>query len=151
MAISGSGGPTNAGYNVLASTNVALPRSNWTVLKVSSTIGTRSGPACARRPAVVTKHAAQTTAAQIREWSPDLNVTSNAAPTFLVHAEDDGTVPVANSVRLRDAMVAAKITVETLLFAHGGHGFGVGSWLAPPDGPWLPLFVNFARQQKLFS
>lgn len=89
--------------------------------------------------------------AQIREWSPDLNVTASAAPTFLVHAEDDGTVPVANSVRLREAMVAAKITVETLLFAHGGHGFGIGSWLAPPDGPWLPLFVNFARQQKLFS
>ena len=91
------------------------------------------------------------TAAQIREWSPDLNVTPEAAPTFLVHAEDDGTVPVANSVRLRDAMVAAKITVETHLFAHGGHGFGVGSWLAAPDGPWLPLFLNFARQQKLFS
>lgn len=91
------------------------------------------------------------TAAQIREWSPDLNVTSSAAPTFLVHAEDDGTVPVANTVRLRDAMVAAKITVETHLFAHGGHGFGVASWLAPPDGPWLPLFLSFARQQKLFS
>lgn len=90
------------------------------------------------------------TAAQIREWSPDLNVTPAAAPTFLVHAEDDDTVPVANTVRLRDAMVAAKVTVETHLFAHGGHGFGLR---APPggDGPWLPLFVNFARDQKLFG
>ncbi|MGR4866962.1 alpha/beta hydrolase [Caulobacter sp. LARHSG274] len=91
------------------------------------------------------------TAAQIREWSPDLNVTPEAAPTFLVHAEDDGTVPVANTVRLRDAMVAAKITVETHLFAHGGHGFGVRSQPGSPDGLWLPLFLNFAREQKLFG
>jgi len=91
------------------------------------------------------------TAAQIREWSPDLNVTPAAVPTFLVHAEDDGTVPVANSVRLRDAMIAARITVETHLFAHGGHGFGVGARPDSPDGPWLPLFLNFAREQKLFG
>jgi acetyl esterase/lipase len=90
------------------------------------------------------------TATQIREWSPDQNVTSSTAPTFLVHAEDDGTVAVANSVRLRDAMVAAKITVETHLFAHGGHGFGAGSRPGAPDGLWLPLFLNFAREQKLF-
>lgn len=90
------------------------------------------------------------TPAQIREWSPDLNVTPAAAPTFLVHAEDDGAVPVANSVRLRDAMVAAKVTVETHLFAHGGHGFGVGGRPGSPDGLWLPLFLNFAREEKLF-
>jgi acetyl esterase/lipase len=91
------------------------------------------------------------TAAQIREWSPDRNVTSAAAPTFLVHAEDDNTVPVANTVRLRDAMVAAKITVETHLFAQGGHGFSVGARPGSPDGLWLPLFLNFARERKLFS
>jgi len=91
------------------------------------------------------------TAAQIRQWSPDLNVTPTAAPTFLVHAEDDDTVPVANTVRLRDAMVAAKIRVETHLFAHGGHGFGVRSRPGSPDGLWLPLFLDFAREQKLFG
>jgi len=91
------------------------------------------------------------TAAQIHEWSPDLNVTASAVPTFLVHAEDDGTVPVANTVRLRDAMVAAKITVETHLFAHGGHGFGLRGQPGQPDGLWLPLLLNFAREQKLFG
>ncbi|HYC98668.1 alpha/beta hydrolase [Brevundimonas sp.] len=93
---------------------------------------------------------AQPTAAQIREWSPDLNVTPAAAPTFLVHAEDDNTVPVANTVRLREAMVAAKVTVETHLFARGGHGFGVRALPGRPDGLWLPLFINFARQENLF-
>jgi len=91
------------------------------------------------------------TQAQIREWSPDLNVTAAAVPTFLVHAEDDGAVPVANSTKLRDAFVAAKVTVETHLFAHGGHGFGVGGRPGAPDGLWLPLFLNFARGEKLFG
>ena len=91
------------------------------------------------------------TAAQIRTWSPDLNVTPAAVPTLMVHAEDDGLVPVANTVRLRDAMVAARITVETHLFAHGGHGFGVRSGAGNPDGPWLPLFLNFAHEQRLFG
>lgn len=90
------------------------------------------------------------TPAQIREWSPDLNVTPAAVPTFLVHAEDDETVPVANAARMRDAMAAAGIAVETHLFGTGGHGFGVGGRPGHPDGLWLPLFLNFAREQKLF-
>jgi acetyl esterase/lipase len=90
------------------------------------------------------------TAAQIREWSPDLNVTPAAAPTFLVHAEDDDVVPVSNTVRLRDAMVAAKVPVETHLFSDGGHGFGARFQPGSPDGLWAPLFVSFARRQKLF-
>jgi len=91
------------------------------------------------------------TATDIRTWSPDLNVTASASPTFLVHAEDDGLVPVANTVRLRDAMVAAKVTVETHLFAHGGHGFGARDLAGAPGGVWVPLFLHFARQEKLFA
>jgi len=88
---------------------------------------------------------------QIREWSPDLNVTPQAAPTFLAHAEDDNLVPVSNTTRLRDALFAAKIPVETHLFARGGHGFGVGAQPGRPDGPWLPLFLDFAREEELFA
>jgi len=108
-------------------------------------------PAYAYEGAAPSLFGGPATQAQIREWSPDLNVTATAAPTFLVHAEDDGLVPVANTVRLRDAMVAAKIPVETHLFAHGGHGFGAGAQPESPDGFWLPQFFKFAREEKLFS
>ena len=91
------------------------------------------------------------TAADIKTWSPDLNVTPTAAPTFLTHAEDDGLVPVANTTRLRDALVAQKIPVETHLFAKGGHGFGTRLDPGGPGGLWVPLFLNFARGQKLFG
>ena len=91
------------------------------------------------------------TPALVRTYSPDLNVTSAAVPTFLTHAEDDGLVPVANTVRLRDALVAQKIVVETHLFARGGHGFGARPQPGSPGGLWVPLFLNFAREQKLFA
>jgi len=91
------------------------------------------------------------TAAEIRQWSPDLNVTPAATPAFLLHAEDDDTVPVANTTKLRDAMIAAKITVETHLFSRGGHGFGLWPQPDAPEGLWLPLFLHFARQEKLIA
>jgi acetyl esterase/lipase len=90
-------------------------------------------------------------AAQIREWSPDLNVGPKAAPTFLAHAEDDDLVPVANTLRLRDALISAKVPVETHLFARGGHGFGVRTEAGRPGGLWLPSFIEFARGGGLFA
>jgi len=90
-------------------------------------------------------------AAQIREWSPDLNVGPSSTPTFLAHAEDDDLVPAANTLRLRDALSAAKIPVETHLFARGGHGFGVRPEAGRPGGRWMPLFLDFARGEALFA
>ena len=93
----------------------------------------------------------QATPAEVRALSPEFNVTPAASPTFLVHAEDDGLVPVANTTRLRDALVSQKITVETHLFARGGHGFGMKPEEGRPGGLWAPLFLNFAREEKLFA
>jgi acetyl esterase/lipase len=90
-------------------------------------------------------------AAQIREWSPDLNVNSTAVPTFLAHAEDDALVPVVNTLRLRDAFVTAKVPVETHLFTRGGHGFSAREESGRPGGRWPPLFLDFAREQASFG
>ncbi|MGZ3299027.1 MAG: alpha/beta hydrolase, partial [Asticcacaulis sp.] len=65
------------------------------------------------------------TAEQLRVYSPDRMVTRATPPAFLVQAEDDTTVPVANSLLFRAACRAAGVTVETHLFAEGGHGFGM--------------------------
>ncbi len=91
------------------------------------------------------------TPALIKAYSPDMNVTAAAVPTFLTHAEDDGLVPVANTTRFRDALAAQKIVVETHLFARGGHGFGARPQAGNPGGIWPSLFLNFAREQKLFA
>lgn len=81
--------------------------------------------------------------------SPDRNVPADAPPTFLVHAEDDGTVPVENSLLLRAALRAQKVPVETHLFAEGGHGFAIRRAAGKPAAAWIDLFLQWAKSQGL--
>lgn len=80
-----------------------------------------------------------------RAHSPHLNVPANAPPTFLVHAEDDASVPVENALLLRAALRAKNIPVETHLFAAGGHGFGLRNTAGKPVAVWPELFVSWAK------
>lgn len=81
--------------------------------------------------------------------SPDRNVPADAPPTFLVHAEDDGLVPVENSLLLRAALKAKGVHVETHLFETGGHGFGLDRRVGDPVLAWPGLFLNWAASQGL--
>ncbi|RHW16275.1 alpha/beta hydrolase [Sphingomonas gilva] len=81
--------------------------------------------------------------------SPHLNVSAETPPTFLVHAEDDGAVPVENSLLLRAALRAKGIPVETHLFARGGHGFGLRGAAGTPASVWPELFLAWAKTQGL--
>lgn len=80
-------------------------------------------------------------------YSTENHVTPQTPPAFLLHAEDDGTVPVENALAFRAALKAAGVSVETHLYPKGGHGFGILS----PAVPWSDLFLHFARQQGLYS
>lgn len=79
--------------------------------------------------------------------SPHLHVQPNSPPCFLVAAEDDETVPVANTLLMRAALKAAKVPVETHLFANGGHGFGLRRAFGKPAEIWPDLFLNWAETQ----
>lgn len=81
--------------------------------------------------------------------SPQLNLAANSPPCFLVHAEDDDTVPVANTLLFRDALKARGIPVETHLFASGGHGFGLRKAIGKPVGLWPELFMGWAKSVAL--
>jgi acetyl esterase/lipase len=60
-------------------------------------------------------------------YSNEKQVTANTPPAFLVHAEDDKTVPVLNSVVFYEAMVKAGVKGELHLYQAGGHGFGLNN------------------------
>lgn len=81
--------------------------------------------------------------------SPDRNVPADAPPHFLLHAEDDDAVPVENTIRFRAALKAAKIPVETHLFAQGGHGFGLRKTIGKPVEAWPELWRAWARTTGL--
>lgn len=80
-----------------------------------------------------------------RAHSPDRNVPADAPPFFLLHAEDDDAVPAENTVRLRAALKARGVRVETHLFGHGGHGFGLRKTVGKPVEAWPDLWRNWAR------
>jgi acetyl esterase/lipase len=85
------------------------------------------------------------TEAMERAHSPHLNVSAATPPTFLLHAEDDPSVPAANSLLLRDALLKHKVPVETHLFPTGGHGFGLSKTAGKPVALWPELFLNWAK------
>lgn len=81
--------------------------------------------------------------------SPDRNVPADAPPCFIVHAEDDGLVPVENALLLRAALKAKGVPVQTHLFAEGGHGFGLDRAVGKPVMAWPGLFLTWAASQGL--
>lgn len=58
-------------------------------------------------------------------YSGELNVTPETPPTFLVHAADDTSVPVQNSILFFEALKRNKVSVEMHIFPEGGHGFSL--------------------------
>ena len=57
--------------------------------------------------------------------NPDVPVTTNTPPTFLVHAENDSINHVNNSLVYYIALKNAGVPVEMHLYAQGGHAFGL--------------------------
>lgn len=78
-------------------------------------------------------------AEQERLWSLEDNVRGIAPPTFLLHAGDDASVPVANSLRLYEALRAATVPTEMHIFEEGGHGFGLRFTTGKPVAAWPDL------------
>lgn len=81
--------------------------------------------------------------------SPHRHIPANAPPHFILHAEDDDVVPVDNALLLRAALRAKGIAVETHLFTHGGHGFGLRKAVGKPAEAWPDLFLAWAKTQGL--
>ena len=57
--------------------------------------------------------------------NPEVPVTSQTPPTFLLQAEDDHVDNVDDSLVYYIALKKAGVPVETHLYAHGGHAFGL--------------------------
>ena len=62
---------------------------------------------------------------KVKEYSNELQITSNTPPTFLVHASDDGGVKVQNSITFYLALVKNNVPAEMHIYETGGHGFGM--------------------------
>lgn len=86
-----------------------------------------------------------------RAHSPHLHVRPDSPPCFLLHAEDDASVPVENTLMLRDALRRQGVPVETHLFPDGGHGFGLRLARGKSVEHWPDLFLAWARYRGLWT
>jgi acetyl esterase/lipase len=80
-----------------------------------------------------------------RLLSNETQVTPQTPPTFIVHTEDDRTVPVQNALLFYDALKRNGVQAELHVFEHGPHGFG----LAPTNpvlAVWTTLCETWMRQ-----
>jgi len=71
---------------------------------------------------------------------------SGAAPVFLIHAMDDASVPVENSLMLLSSLKAADVRTEAHLFQEGGHGFGTRLIAGRPADAWPELTRRWAAR-----
>ena len=78
---------------------------------------------------------------QINFFSADMQVSKETPPSFLIHAGDDASVPVENTLRYYEACIKNKVSVEMHLYQKGGHGFGLNN--KTTDDSWMDRLKNW--------
>jgi len=91
-------------------------------------------------------------AAPIYPGTPeDVTAPPDAPPLFLVHADDDKTVPpVDHSVRLYESWKKAGIPAELHIYSRGGHGFAMRKQNLPVD-TWTERLREWLTVQGLLQ
>lgn len=59
-------------------------------------------------------------------FSNELNINYDLSPAFIVHASDDSSVSVHNSLRYYESLIEKSVPVAMHIYQSGGHGFGLG-------------------------
>jgi acetyl esterase/lipase len=78
------------------------------------------------------------------EWySNEMQVTAQTPPAFLVHAADDKTVNVENSIRYYEALLNNHVLSELHLYPKGGHGFGMNN--KTTNDKWMERLKNWMQ------
>ncbi|MFV0378498.1 MAG: alpha/beta hydrolase [Mangrovibacterium sp.] len=63
----------------------------------------------------------------VADYSTELCVTNQTPPTFIVHAENDKSVKLENSLMFASALREKNVSVSLHVFPSGGHSFGLSN------------------------
>ncbi len=77
-------------------------------------------------------------------------VSKDTPPAFIVHAADDKTVPVGQSLQFFTALEEAGVPCELHVFEKGGHGFGLGAGRGAVDS-WPGLCVQWMKTEGILA
>lgn len=84
----------------------------------------------------------------VKLYSNELQVTKKTPPTFIVHAKDDGAVPIANSENLKKALETNNVPVKLVVYDKGSHGFGMRKRGIPADN-WPEELKSWMKEMKI--
>lgn len=84
---------------------------------------------------------------QVKLYSNELQVSGDTPPTFLVHANDDKTVPSENSLDFIRKLKQVGVKSELHLYQTGGHGFGLDNKTTKDQ--WLERLKNWMQASSL--
>jgi acetyl esterase/lipase len=82
--------------------------------------------------------------------NPNVPVSRETPPTFLVQAEDDYTDGVNQSLVYYIALANAGVPAEMHLYAHGGHAFGLRTTRFPITR-WPRLAETWLRTVRMIA
>lgn len=91
-----------------------------------------------------------TTKTMIEKYSTENWVTLETPPVFMIHAQNDSTVKVNNSLLFYNALIEKKVQASIHIFPQGGHG------IALVDNPgstalWLDLLRLWMEEKKFIA
>ncbi len=86
---------------------------------------------------------------KVNLYSNELQVTTQIPPTFLIHAADDKTVKVENSLLFYQALLKNKVPAELHILQAGGHGFALNNKAEPIN--WLDNVFAWLTTNKFMK
>ena len=90
---------------------------------------------------------ADTTQAMIQKYSNELQVSGNTPPAFIVHAQNDSTVSLRNSLLYYQALIEKNVQASIHIFPQGGHGIGLVDNPGSTD-LWLDLLYRWLKEKN---
>ena len=86
----------------------------------------------------------------VQLMSTEKQVSADTPPTLLIHSQDDGTVPVENSILFYQALTRAHVPAEMVLYERGGHGMAMRAGQGTASN-WTRRAEEWLRECKLIA
>lgn len=118
----------SAGGHLVAAVSTHFDKRTYPPVDAADRLSSRPDFAIALYPGHLWIHADENHATRNQtdlRLSPDIPVTADTPPTFLLMAEDDHVDGVEQSLAYYVALQKAGVSTEMHLYAQGGHGFGL--------------------------
>jgi len=80
-------------------------------------------------------------------FSNELHVKSNTPKAFMVHASDDGAVPLKNSLVYAEALAYHQVPVSMHVYPAGGHGFGMNN--KTTKEMWMDRLITWLKDTAI--